>query len=105
MDRTSVHRWLREDFAFQAAYNRLRRELQRELEARLDRAVQAAAATVCAAVEAGDLRASLAVLRGSGVLSEARAPIGSEDAAELEDETRAEAEARAAARLLRRIGV
>ena len=67
--------------------------------------MQAAAETVCAAAEAGDLRASLAVLRGTGVLSGARTPIGPEDAAELEDETQAEAEARAAARLLRRLGV
>ena len=105
VDRTTVHRWLREDFAFQAACNRLRRELQRELEARLERAVRAAAETVCAAVEAGDLRASLAVLRGTGVLSGARPAIGPEDAAELENETQAEAEGRVAARLLRRLGV
>ena len=67
--------------------------------------MQAAEETVCAAAEAGNLRASLAVLRGTGILSGARPAIGPEDAAELEDETQAQAEGRAAARLLRRLGV
>ena len=36
VDRTTVHRWLREDHAFQAAWNRIRREQEREVLARVD---------------------------------------------------------------------
>ncbi len=34
VDRSTVHRWLREDYAFLAAYNAARRELSREVEGR-----------------------------------------------------------------------
>ena len=37
VDRVTVHRWLREDFAFQAAWNRDRRELHRTAYDRLER--------------------------------------------------------------------
>jgi hypothetical protein len=32
VDRTTVHRWLREDWAFQAAYHRTQRDYRREVE-------------------------------------------------------------------------
>ena len=35
VDRVTVHRWLRDDFAFQAAFNRARRDLRSAAEARL----------------------------------------------------------------------
>ena len=41
---------------------------------------------VSAAVESGDVRASLAVLRGTGILAGDRHPIGPEDLEEVEEE-------------------
>jgi hypothetical protein len=48
--------------------------------------VNAAVETVSAAVESGDVRASLAVLRGTGTLAGDRQPIGPEDPEEVEQE-------------------
>jgi hypothetical protein len=84
VDRTTVHRWLRHDYAFQAAHNASRRELRHELGVQLEQAVQASLKTVLAAIDGGDVRAALTVLKGSGVL--AQESIGSENPAELEEE-------------------
>ena len=86
VDRSTVHRWLRDDVAFQAAYNGLRHDLLRELQSRLDHVVIAALETVSAAVESRDVRAALAVLRGTGILAGDRPPIGPEDPEEVEQE-------------------
>jgi hypothetical protein len=83
VDRTTVHRWLRNDFAFQAAYNNAQRDLRREVEDRLTRLTNAAAETVVAAVEGGDVRAALAVLRGLGLLPGRQPTIGADDPEEL----------------------
>ena len=53
---------------------------------RLDHVVNAAVETVSAAVEARDVRAALAVLRGTGILAGNRPPIGPEDPEEVEQE-------------------
>ncbi len=74
VDRTTVHRWLRGDSGFQAASNAARRNLQREIEGRLLQIARSAAETVAAAVDHGDVRASLAVLRGIGLLAGAAPP-------------------------------
>src|SRR5262245_45523135 len=66
VDRTSVHRWLREDWSFQAAYNAARRDLMREIETRLVRLAEGAVQAVERAVRQGDVRAALAVLKGLG---------------------------------------
>lgn len=102
VDRTTLHRWLREDFSFQAAYNGLRCDLRREIEARLDNVANAALGTVSAAVDAGDVRAALAVLRGTGVFAGSCPSIGPDDPAEVEEETELAARERASNRLLRR---
>jgi len=59
VDRSTVHRWLREDLKFQAAYNRQRRELQEAYAARMLSLADHAIATVEHAITNGDLRASL----------------------------------------------
>ncbi len=69
VDRTTVHRWLRLDHGFQAAYNAARRDLQREVEARLLNLADVALETVEAAVLGGDVRAALAVLKGLGAFA------------------------------------
>ena len=76
VDRSTVHRWLREDWSFQAAYNRVRRELRHEVEARLSQLASVALETVADAVESGDVRAALAVLKGLGALSGAAPALG-----------------------------
>ena len=60
VDRTTVHRWLREDWAFQTAHHRAQRDLRRAVEARLPHLVEAAVETVQAAVRDGDVRAARA---------------------------------------------
>ena len=86
VDRTTVHRWLREDACFQAAWNRLRLEMRREVAARLDHLAEAALNTVQGAMEAGDARIALAVLKGVGVLGGRRPAIGPDDPEVVEEE-------------------
>lgn len=69
MDRSTVHRWLREDLAFQAAYNQRRHELQQACSTRLLSLADHAIATVEQAITNGDVRASLKLLDGLGLLS------------------------------------
>ena len=88
VDRTSVHRWLREDYTFQAALNRGKRELRDAVQARLMRLGEAAAGVVATAVQGGDVRAALAVLKGLGLLDAHPVEVGGEDPGTL----RAEAE-------------
>ena len=103
VDRTTVHRWLRDSFSFQAAWNRLRRDMERETEARIERLAQEALGAVEAAVASGDARVALAVLKGVGLLGGARAEIGAPDPGDLEAERRiatAEADSKRALREL-----
>ena len=83
VDRTTVHRWLRDDHAFRAAWNRIRRDREREVLARIEHLANAALDAVERAVTDGDVRVSLIVLRGMGLLRGERPSIGSEDAAGL----------------------
>jgi hypothetical protein len=103
VDRTTVHRWLREDAVFQGAYNAARRELSREVEARLPHLAEVALATVQAAVEQGDVRAALAVLKGLGALSGVPLEIGTDDPVELAEEKRVAEGQRAMRSTLRRL--
>jgi hypothetical protein len=95
VSRETVHRWLRENFEFIGAVNRGKRELRDAASARLLGAWSKAAENIAAAVEKGDLKASLLLLRvfaGSfGVVD----VIGSDDPKRLADEAElAAAEAR-----------
>ena len=66
--RETVHRWNREDLAFQAAVNGARRDLQDAVNRRL-LAVAGARHGQCggSCVEQGNLSASLSILKGLGV--------------------------------------
>jgi transcriptional regulator of acetoin/glycerol metabolism len=103
VDRTTVHRWLREDWAFQAAYNSAQRDLRREMETRLPHLAEAALETVHAAVNQGDVRAALAVLKGLGALPGSVTRIGAEDPAELSEEHEAAVQQNQTRRTLRRL--
>lgn len=103
VDRTTVHRWLREDCSFQAAHNAARRELSREVEARLPNLAEAALEAVEGAVKNGDVRAALAVLKGLGALSGNAPNIGAEDPVELAEEKRLAERERANQRDLRQL--
>lgn len=85
VDRTTVHRWKREP-TFEAAYNRLRAELRDATEARLLRLAEKAARTLEAALDAGDARIGLGVLKGMGLLPEKRPAFGPETPEALEQE-------------------
>ena len=86
VDRTTVHRWLKTDFEFQAAFNRGRQELQDALQARLLQLAERAIETIEEAVAEGDVRAALAVLKGLGLLDGRPLPLNSDDPADLERE-------------------
>jgi len=105
VDRSRVHRWLREDSSFQAAYNAAQRNLRREIEQRLLQLASAAADVVAAASQRGDLRAALAVLKGTGALAGSPPTIRSEDPAELAEEAEVADHELAAARLWRRMAI
>ena len=76
--RETVHRWMREDYEFQAALHRLRRELLESVGAQVLATSRRAAETVDKAVAGGDVKTALQVLRGTGMLSgdRARCPRG-----------------------------
>ena len=77
--RESVHRWKRDDWAFQAALNRAQRELMQAIRGRLLAAARTAATNVGSAIENGDLKTSLTLLKGLGALSGRVRAIGSDD--------------------------
>lgn len=82
--RTTVHRWLRDDWDFQAALNRERRELCDAIRSRLLRAAESSAALVLKAVDGGDVQVALSVLKGLGLLgSRVHVDVGDDDPAAL----------------------
>ncbi|MDQ6832901.1 MAG: hypothetical protein M3008_05845 [Chloroflexota bacterium] len=82
----TVHRWLKDDFVFQAAFNRERRALMEAMQHRLFALTTLALDTVEGAVKAGDVKAALAVIKAVGDLASAGPPIGSEDPTILREE-------------------
>ncbi|MGE3842880.1 MAG: helix-turn-helix domain-containing protein [Vicinamibacterales bacterium] len=79
VSRETVHRWSRENLDFQAAVNGVRRELQDAVNRRLLAVAERAMTNVAEAVEQGDLRASLSVLKGLGVFGGHLPSVGSDD--------------------------
>ena len=67
--RQTLHRWLRDDPAFRAAFHAWQSAAADHAKARLLALADAAVTTVAAAVAAGDTHAALAVLRGQGLLT------------------------------------
>ncbi len=84
--RETVHRWSRENLDFRAALNGARRELQDALNRRLLAVAERAMTNVAEAVEHGDLRASLSVLKGLGVFGGHLPNVGSDDPKVLAEE-------------------
>jgi hypothetical protein len=78
VDRTTVHRWIREP-EFCAAHNARRAELRDAVEAKL-RALQAKAIEVVeSALDGGDVRTAMGILRGTGALDGCGPRVGSDD--------------------------
>ncbi len=95
VSRETVHRWQRQDFGFQAAYNRGRRKLLEAAEARVVALAHQAAVTIGNAIDKGDSTAALAVLKGLGILTGMSPTTHSEDPYVLREEAEiAEVEAR-----------
>jgi hypothetical protein len=86
VDRTTVHRWLRKDYRFRAALNSLHRTFYESTRARLHRLVDDAVEVVAQQLQRGDLRAALAVLRGTGVLTNDAPRFGPDDPREVRDD-------------------
>ena len=96
VSRETVHRWLRDDCGFIAAMNRGKRELHEAAQSRLQSVWWKAADNLARAVDAGNLQASLVVLRGLGELSGSCPHLDTDDPQRLRDEkTRHERNARA----------
>lgn len=79
ISRETLHRWQREDFEFQAAYNRGRRELMEGIQTRLLVMADQATETVKKSVDRGSLQSAFAVLKGLGVLAGTAPSIGEAD--------------------------
>jgi transposase-like protein len=68
VSRQTVHRWLRDDFQFQAELNASRADLRVETENRMFALAAEAIASVETAVQQGDASVALAILKGLGLL-------------------------------------
>ena len=96
VDRGTVHRWLKDDFAFQAELNRARREMRGAAFGNLERLAVKAGDCLEKALDQGDVRAALEVLKRLKLFTPPR--IGSEDPEELAAEVEVEAAERKAHR-------
>lgn len=79
VSRSSIYRWRNEDYAFQAEWNRLRGEAREALQGRLASLSIKAVEVVEGAVDSGDLKAAMAILKGIGALSGLEEKLGSAD--------------------------
>lgn len=84
--RETVHRWKKSDWKFQANLNQAMRELQEATVTRLVSAAHRSADVVAKAVERGNLKASLAILKGLGALPGAIPRFGHIDPKVLQEE-------------------
>ncbi len=66
--RSTLHRWLKDDLKFQAELNRQRNQLRDQLEDRLHALATEAVGIVEKAVQEGDPKTALALLKGVGLL-------------------------------------
>ncbi len=86
MNRATVHRWLKDDFVFQAVVNQGRRELRDALETRLMKLASEAVSCVEQAIIDGDGKTALTLLKGLGLLRGKPISIPSGDPDELQDQ-------------------
>jgi hypothetical protein len=68
INRTTIYRWLNHDPAFKAAYNQWQDHLQRTCHSQLLMMTEKATAAVYKALEAGDAKSALQLLKGLGIL-------------------------------------
>jgi DNA-binding phage protein len=66
--RMTLYRWLKTDPGFQAAYNQWQEEIEQSCRARMMALSDKAADTLEAALEVGDVRAALQLLKGLGLI-------------------------------------
>ncbi|MGD0460891.1 MAG: hypothetical protein ABSB74_00220 [Tepidisphaeraceae bacterium] len=81
VSRMAIYRWLKHDAAFQAAYNQWRDQLQESCRSRLQALTDKATDALEKALEAGDARTALQLLKGLGMIKER--PAGATDAEEI----------------------
>jgi hypothetical protein len=103
VSRATVHRWLKEDYSFQAELNRSRHELNEAIGNALLSTALRATTNVAAAIEGGDVSASLKLLKGIGALSGQPVSIMSDDADILRHEEEIARQAEDSDRDLRRL--
>jgi hypothetical protein len=89
VNRATLHRWLKDDFEFQASYNRGQRDLYEAVQSRLLAMANKAVGTVEQAIQDGDVKSAVALLKGLGLLSGDPLKIGSADPTDLESEANA----------------
>jgi hypothetical protein len=96
VSRTTVHRWLKDDYLFRAEVNAARHALRQMALARLDALCERSIEVLRGALDqASDTRVALEVLKGCGVLGGDRA-IGTSDADLLESEEQSDTKERKA---------
>lgn len=105
VSRETVHRWIREDWNFQAAVNATRRDIQDAVARRLLALAEKALTNVALAIDRGDVKASLAILKGLGVLDGAAPQVGSDDPSALADEAELQDRETRMARALRSVAL
>jgi hypothetical protein len=88
VDRTTVHRWLKDDFVFQAALNRGRRDLYEALRVRLMTLADKAVECLERSLAEGDGKTALEVLKGLGMLPGKAQNVGSDDPEDLAGDAR-----------------
>ncbi|MGA2232391.1 MAG: hypothetical protein ABSH22_15970, partial [Tepidisphaeraceae bacterium] len=77
--RATLYNWLRTDPVFQAAYNQWHDELEKSCRSRLMTLTDKAADAVAHAVEGGDAKVAMQLLKGMGLLSPAPARLTDPD--------------------------
>lgn len=70
VSRVAIYRWLKHDAAFQAAYKQWHDQLQESCRSRLQALTHKATDALEKALEAGDARAALQLLKGMGMIKE-----------------------------------
>lgn len=83
VSRQTVHRWLRDDFEFQANLNAARTNLRSEIDSRLVGLATGAIDAVENALQKSDVSAALGVLKGLGLFGGRQQPPSSESASAL----------------------
>ncbi len=78
-NRSTVYRWLKNDFAFQAAWNARRAEVRDSSEAGLLKLLPKAMRVLESTLDGNDVQTALAILKGCGLLRGRPIQIGSGD--------------------------